>query len=71
MGLGDAKLLAAMGFGWLDLSSFIYFFIFNSFNNKCAKLLLKQKICHKIFGPYIILGCIIYLLLFEKIIKFI
>ena len=75
MGLGDAKLLAAMGFwfGWICLPFILFFSSLIALITNVPSLLNKTKdLQTKIpFGPYIILGCIIYLLLFEKIIKFI
>ena len=75
MGLGDAKLLAAMGFwfGWICLPFILFFSSLIALLTNVPSLLNKTKdLQTKIpFGPYIILGCIIYLLLFEKIIKFI
>ncbi len=73
MGLGDAKLLAAMGFwfGWICLPFILFFSSLIALITNVPSLLNKTKdLQTKIpFGPYIILGCIIYLLLFEKIIK--
>tara|TARA_B100001741_G_scaffold293037_1_gene274364 strand:- start:64 stop:654 length:591 start_codon:yes stop_codon:yes gene_type:complete len=73
MGLGDAKLLAAMGFwfGWICLPFILFFSSLIALITNVPSLLNKTKdLQTKIpFGPYIILGCIVYLLLFEKIIK--
>ena len=73
MGLGDAKLLAAMGFwfGWICLPFILFFSSLIALITNVPSLLNKKKdLQTKIpFGPYIILGCIVYLLLFEKIIK--
>ena len=75
MGLGDAKLLSAIGFwfGWICLPFILFFSSLIALITNVPSLLNKTKdLQTKIpFGPYIILGCIIYLLLFEKIIKFI
>ena len=75
MGLGDAKLLAAIGFwfGWISLPFVLFFSSLTALLVSVPSLIKKTKnLQTKIpFGPYIILGCIIYLLLFEKIIKFI
>ena len=75
MGLGDAKLLSAIGFwfGWICLPFILFFSSLIALITNVPSLLNKSKdLQTKIpFGPYIILGCIIYLLLFEKIIKFI
>ena len=73
MGLGDAKLLAVMGFwfGWICLPFILFFSSLIALITNVPSLLNKTKdLQTKIpFGPYIILGCIVYLLLFEKIIK--
>ncbi len=73
MGLGDAKLLAAMGFwfGWICLPFILFFSSLIALITNVPSLLNKTKDLQtkSPFGPYIILGCIIYLLLFEKIIK--
>ena len=73
MGLGDAKLLSAIGFwfGWICLPFILFFSSLIALITNVPSLLNKSKdLQTKIpFGPYIILGCIIYLLLFEKIIK--
>ena len=73
MGLGDAKLLAAIGFwfGWIALPFVLFFSSLTALVISMPSLIKKTKnLQTKIpFGPYIILGCIVYLLLFEKIIK--
>ena len=73
MGLGDAKLLAAIGFwfGWIALPFVLFFSSLTALIVSVPSLIKKTKnLQTKIpFGPYIILGCIVYLLLFEKIIK--
>ena len=65
MGLGDAKLLAAVGFwfGWFSIpftifiSSFVaLIFVIPSLLNKTREASSQIP-----FGPYIIIGCIIYL----------
>jgi len=65
MGLGDAKLMSAIGFwfGWLS----VFFTIFIS--SLVALMLVIPSILNKSrsmssqipFGPYIIVGCIIYI----------
>ena len=71
MGLGDAKLMASIGFwfGWTSipftifLSSFIALvFVIPSLLNKTRKISSQIP-----FGPYIIIGCIIYVSLSNQI----
>ena len=72
MGLGDAKLLAAIGFwfGWISLPFVLFFSSLTALVISMPSLIKKTKnLQTKIpFGPYIILGCVLYLLCFEKII---
>ncbi len=72
MGLGDAKLLAAIGFwfGWIALPFVLFFSSLTALIISVPSLINKTKnLQTKIpFGPYIILGCVMYLLFFEKII---
>ena len=72
MGLGDAKLLAAIGFwfGWIALPFVLFFSSLTALVISMPSLVKKTKnLQTKIpFGPYIILGCVLYLLCFEKII---
>ena len=72
MGLGDAKLLAAIGFwfGWISLPFVLFFSSLIALIVSVPSLIKKTKnLQTKIpFGPYIILGCVLYLLCFEKII---
>ena len=72
MGLGDAKLLAAIGFwfGWISLPFVLFFSSLTALIISVPSLIKKTKnLQTKIpFGPYIILGCVMYLLFFEKII---
>ena len=65
MGLGDAKLLAAIGFwfGWFSIP----FIIFTS--SVVALLIVLPSLVNKTrkmssqipFGPYIIIGCLVYI----------
>ena len=64
MGLGDAKLLSAIGFwfGWLSIPFTIFIsslvaliFVIPSILNKSRRMTSQIP-----FGPYIIIGCIIY-----------
>ena len=70
MGLGDAKLLAAIGFwfGWIAIPFVIFsssvialFAVLPSLINK------KKKLSSIIpFGPFIIIGCILYIIFIEQ-----
>ena len=64
MGLGDAKLMSAIGFwfGWVSIPFTIFIasvvaliFVIPSLINKTRKISSQIP-----FGPYIIIGCIIY-----------
>ena len=74
MGLGDAKLLSAIGFwfGWISIPFILFFSSFVALIFAIPGLLNKSKnMSSQIpFGPYIILGCVMYLLLLEQIIKY-
>ena len=70
MGLGDAKLLAAIGFwfGWIALPFVIFsssivalLVVFPSLLNKSKKFSSEIP-----FGPYIIIGCILYIIFIEQ-----
>ena len=64
MGLGDAKLMAAVGFwfGWVSIPFTIFISSFVALIFAVPSLLKKNKnMATQIpFGPYIIIGCIIY-----------
>ena len=74
MGLGDAKLLSAIGFwfGWISIPFILFFSSFVALIFAAPGLLNKSKnMSSQIpFGPYIILGCVLYLFLLEQIIKY-
>tara|TARA_B100001989_G_scaffold72304_1_gene49371 strand:- start:191 stop:571 length:381 start_codon:yes stop_codon:yes gene_type:complete len=74
MGLGDAKLLSAIGFwfGWMSIPFILFFSSFIALVLAIPSLINKSKnLSSQIpFGPYLILGCILYLLLLEKIILY-
>jgi leader peptidase (prepilin peptidase)/N-methyltransferase len=64
MGLGDAKLLAAIGFwfGWISIPFIIFtsslialLFVLPSLVDKSRKMSSQIP-----FGPYIVIGCILY-----------
>ena len=71
MGLGDAKLLGAIGFwfGWASIPFTIFLssvaaliFVIPSIINKSKNMASQIP-----FGPYIIIGCIIYLIFLNEI----
>ena len=74
MGLGDAKLLSAIGFwfGWISIPFILFFSSFIALVLAIPSLINKSKnLSSQIpFGPYLILGCVLYLLLLEKIILY-
>ena len=72
MGLGDAKLLAAVGFwfGWIAIPFVLFFssvvallFVMPSLLKKSKKLTSQIP-----FGPYIILGSILFFVLNQKLV---
>ena len=74
MGLGDAKLLSAIGFwfGWISIPFILFFSSFIALVLAIPSLINKSKnLSSQIpFGPYLILGCVLYLLLLDKIILY-
>ena len=74
MGLGDAKLLSAMGFwfGWISIPFILFFSSFVALGFAIPSLVNKSKTMSSQipFGPYLVLGCVLYLVLIEKIIKY-
>ena len=74
MGLGDAKLLSAIGFwfGWISIPFILFFSSFVALTFAIPSLINRSRtMASKIpFGPYLVLGCVLYLLLLEQIIKF-
>ena len=74
MGLGDAKLLSAIGFwfGWISIPFILFFSSFIALVLAIPSLINKSKnLSSQIpFGPYLILGCILYLSLLEQIILY-
>ena len=65
MGLGDAKLLSAIGFwfGWISLPFIIFISSLVALLVVAPSLVNKsKKMSSEIpFGPYIIIGCIIFI----------
>ena len=74
MGLGDAKLLSAMGFwfGWVSIPFILFFSSLVALCFAIPSLINKSKtMSSKIpFGPYLVLGCVLYLVIIEQIIKY-
>ena len=74
MGLGDAKLLSAIGFwfGWVSIPFILFFSSFVALAFAIPGLINNSKtMSSKIpFGPYLVLGCVLYFFLIEQIIKF-
>jgi leader peptidase (prepilin peptidase)/N-methyltransferase len=74
MGLGDAKLLSAMGFwfGWISIPFILFFSSFVALSFAIPSLVNKSKTMSSQipFGPYLVLGCVLYLVLIEQIIKY-
>ena len=70
MGLGDAKLLSAIGFwfGWVSVP-LIIFFLSNSFVICSPSLINKTKsLTTEIpFGPYLIIGTLVYIIFGNQI----
>jgi len=75
MGLGDAKLLSAIGFwfGWVSIPFIIFLSSVIALIIVTPSLINKSKeMSSQIpFGPYLVIGCVLYLLLFKQILKFI
>ena len=74
MGLGDAKLLSALGF-WFGWISIPFILIFSSLTALCfslPSLIRKSKnLSSEIpFGPHLVIGCIIYISSIDLIFKF-
>ena len=74
MGLGDAKLLSAIGFwfGWISIPFILIFSSLLAILISIPSLINKSKtMTTQIpYGPYLISGCLIYIILIEQIQKF-
>jgi leader peptidase (prepilin peptidase)/N-methyltransferase len=74
MGLGDAKLLSAIGFwfGWIAIPFILFFSSFVALAFAIPGLVNKSKnLSSQIpFGPYLVVAVIIYLILYNQIINF-
>ena len=70
MGLGDAKLLSAIGFwfGWICIPFIIFISSVVALLVVTPSLIRKSKTMSSQipFGPYIIIGCVIYISFFDK-----
>ena len=70
MGLGDAKLLAAIGFwfGWIAIPFVIFSSSIVALLSVLPSLINKsKKLSSEIpFGPFIIIGCILYIIFIEQ-----
>ena len=70
MGLGDAKLLAAIGFwfGWIAIPFVIFSSSVIALFTVLPSLINKKKKLSSIipFGPFIIIGCILYIIFIEQ-----
>ena len=70
MGLGDAKLLSAIGFwfGWISIPFVLFLSSVIALLSVIPSLLKKSKsMSSQIpFGPFIILGCILYVFFSEQ-----
>ncbi len=75
MGLGDAKLLSAIGFwfGWISIPYILIFSSITALVISIPSLINKSKnMSSQIpFGPYIVFGTIIYFTVMEKILNLI
>ena len=73
MGLGDAKFLSALGFwfGWFSLPFILIFSSIIALSFSIPSLIKKTKTMSTQipFGPYLILGCLLYLILLNEIQK--
>jgi|TARA_B100000575_G_scaffold164234_1_gene131234 leader peptidase (prepilin peptidase)/N-methyltransferase len=71
MGLGDAKLLSVIGFwfGWISIPFVIFFSSVVALMSVIPDLIRnKKKLSSQIpFGPFIIIGNLIFLFLFDQI----
>ena len=74
MGLGDAKLLSAIGFwfGWISIPFILIFSSVLAILISIPSLINKSKtMTTQIpYGPYLIMGCLLYIILLEQIQKF-
>ena len=74
MGLGDAKLLSALGFwfGWISIPFILIFSSLTALGLSLPSLIRKSKnLSSEIpFGPHLVIGCIIYILSIDLIFKF-
>ena len=66
MGLGDAKLLSAIGFwfGWASIPIVIFFASLIALIYVTPSLIKKSKSLSAeiFFGPYLIIGCVVFII---------
>ena len=72
--LGDAKLLSALGFwfGWISIPFILIFSSLTALGFSLPSLIKKSKnLSTEIpFGPHMVIGCILYVVLIDEIFKF-
>ena len=72
MGLGDAKLLSAIGFwfGWISIPIIIFFSSVIALLTVAPSLINKSRnLSTQIpFGPYLIIGCVIFIIFGNQVI---
>ena len=74
MGLGDAKLLSALGFwfGWISIPFILIFSSLTALGFSLPSLIKKSKnLSTEIpFGPHLVIGCILYIVFIDEIFKY-
>ena len=74
MGLGDAKLLSAFGFwfGWISIPYILIFSSLTALGFSLPSLIKKSKNLETEipFGPHLVIGCILYVVLIDQIFDF-
>ena len=74
MGLGDAKLLSAFGFwfGWISIPFILIFSSLTALGFSLPSLIKKSKNLETEipFGPHLVIGCILYVVLIDQIFYF-
>ena len=74
MGLGDAKLLSALGFwfGWISIPFILIFSSLTALGFSLPSLIKKSKnLSTEIpFGPHLVAGCVLYVVFIDEIFKY-
>ena len=74
MGLGDAKLLSALGFwfGWISIPFILIFSSLTALGFSLPSLIKKSKnLSTEIpFGPHLVVGCVLYVVFIDEIFKY-